>query len=810
MRPLPRHTPIVDDSGMITRPWAAILETDTASSNAQPGAGDWTLALIEYGYGDPSGKHTGANLPVAHLRAVVTARPANATYFSVFDFWGASTPSDPAAYGSAQMSQPIAATGSTTIDWWIPRPAVDTTLQVALTACTATFAATPANVTASVHSVVVTAVHAPAQPASLTATLWRQTRGGVDSGALQFAWPAPSDLEYFAGKVYRAQTDSSYTPAHSTLSSSIDAVTLTIPITSSTHFVVNESGVLIGTEQILVASIGSGVINASQRGAKGTTAAAHASGASVDVMWDYMGVGMGAPGDASDGFDQRSLNGGTWWSLGPEAYFQFKVDSVSRAEDTPGHNLENTVSPPTANLHVPAANSVTIAPPGQPGSGDWSISVASYGHDPQTGQNVALVTAVVTTNPADTTLFSLLAYQGASPPADPAQYGDIVGVFKRCDQTKASSGSTTLNAWVIRQSSNITLQFVLLASTASHYAQGPDAGAPKALTINAVGTPAQVTGLTVTALSLRDGGLHTGKLQFSFTIPADPEFYEVNIYRCQTNSSYVPTTAWSLLFSIQVPVGTPAGAYTWTQDNSWPWIDAASWWSFHAFTESRAYVENTTVAGGNTANLAMTASSGIQVAASSLGATINLDPVNGLLVTNGSNSVNLNSGYVWTHYGSASGFLSPAGMTLSDATGGPNLTTLNPTSLTFKVGSTAYITLSQNSGFSYIDSPNYKANGTQFMNSSAQFIGAGINCPAYPVNASGFNPFNGYQLYGQNYNAFNSPGYGLGFVVVIPAGTLGGGLPTSDKTYGVIFGLGGANPAYSRMRFDGGVLTALS
>lgn len=71
----------------------------------------------------------------------------------------------------------------------------------------------------------------------------------------------------------------------------------------------------------------------------------------------------------------------------------------------------------------------------------------------------------------------------------------------------------------------------------------------------------------------------------------------------------------------------------------------------------------------------------------------------------------------------------------------------------------AYNSIQSDAGISAGTGSNggFYVGGTQVVNTSAQFVGTGVNCPFYGVAAGGFNPYSGgVQYFGQNWNVVGS------------------------------------------------------
>ena len=264
-------------------PTAAILQPPS-----QPAS--FTATVVEFGYDNNNQR------PVAHLQVSVPAFTAGANVVRVWQYVGATAPTDPSGWGTPIMNGAVAASGATVIDWWTPRSKdAALTVWIRVRAGSATYNTGPADAGLADQSVSIAQVGLPSQPTGLTvapistssipapATLGatRQNRGGTWCGALVIAVTPPASLEYFTTRFYSIQCDNTYTPL-------------------------------------------------------------------TGAVWSFIGSGV-------TGFDQRALS--QWWAIGSaDGWVQIKAQAVSRVIDSTGANLENTASPPTVNLHVTASS----------------------------------------------------------------------------------------------------------------------------------------------------------------------------------------------------------------------------------------------------------------------------------------------------------------------------------------------------------------------------------------------------------------------------------------------------------------------
>jgi hypothetical protein len=242
--------------------------------------------------------------------------------------------------------------------------------------------------------------------------------------------------------------------------------------------------------------------------------------------------------NTTSGYTQTNLEA---WPLTTVSYWKFKAQSISRAVDSSGVNLENTTSPPTSNLTVPAA-SVAPGIPTQPASGDFSVSVDSYGYDSTAQTGVAILKALITINPTDVTYFSVWMFKGGSPPTDPQQWLSF-GNFP-----KATSGNTSCYIGPVnRESASVTYQVAVTASGGATVA--PTLASPVHSVV--VTSPSQATQVSGQSVVLHTspseagpgttGGPPSGQLEFLFTPPAgDLNWFNVNIYRIFTDAAGTP------------------------------------------------------------------------------------------------------------------------------------------------------------------------------------------------------------------------------------------------------------------------------
>ena len=225
------------------------------------------------------------------------------------------------------------------------------------------------------------------------------------------------------------------------------------------------------------------------------------------------------------------------------------------------------------------------------------MSLYSYGHDEQTGQNIAQIQCAITLNDARINTYYVYQYIGSGPPTDASQYVNVTNV------AQAESGTTSVIWNVVRQSSSITLQIAVVAASSSFY-RAPQVTDPvHSLPVNSISTPLQVTAFSVSFTRAYVGGVDTGQLTYSYTIPNDPEIAWVNIMRVQCDDpslhggAYVAMAGkvWGDVFDKGVLAGQwgTSVSYSVTMPVD-PSDNAPSWWSFKVESSSRAGIRNTT------------------------------------------------------------------------------------------------------------------------------------------------------------------------------------------------------------------------
>lgn len=760
---LPLRTPLIDENGNITRPWIAYLQGWNETGDAEGGVGggpgqptdaDWTVSVVEDGYDDQAG------VALARLEAIVTARPEGTLYFSIYTYEGADPPAEPSAWGDSTVNTRMSAAGDTVITWWVQRQSAAVDLQLALVANSATVTVYP-DATASVKEITIDPPAAPAQVTGFSVSVITGDPGGIPSGKLVITFTPPADVQWFCINLDKIRCDSSYVP-------------------------------LVGEDWLPAGSL------------------------------------------AVSPYEQTE-----WWPRDDsDEYWKFRAQSTSRA------GLRNTTSSPTDNVFVPASTGVAGgSPPAQPGASDWSVSVAEYGRRDQTGENIARVAAVATTLASNVTYISMFVAEGVSKPTNPSAYKDM-GV----NEPKAASGSTTANWWATRRDAAVTY-WVILAASSETYQSFPTSAhvaIAKSVTVNPVSVPAQPTGFSVTVLSESKGGVPGGRLKYTLTKPADPEYFCTEFERIRCNSSFTPLggEVWNLVGSAVETVEAP---------DWWARPSAVEYWQFRATAVSRAfYADGTRVknlTSRPTSNLTVSATGGLDLSyattASVQGVLNNLgnyptdkrpvvvasglpslpdsnyptgallfnttdgkmyrnvsgtwtkttdpaDLVAGTLaagvvyagtvyasqlnLTSGSNVSAMTAGYLQCTNGITSGNYASTFFNIANGTG--NQVNAQTDRLQVFSGYTAYCTMLANgSTGSYVDTRNYTIAGTtvidynryaylaklnisgfgDVINTSGQFIGAGLYTLSYGAAAAGFNPYvGGTQYYGVASDTFTT------------------------------------------------------
>jgi hypothetical protein len=234
----------------------------------------------------------------------------------------------------------------------------------------------------------------------------------------------------------------------------------------------------------------------------------------------------------------------------------------------------------------------------QPTDQGWSASIARYasttGGQPQANPEI-----VVTERPANCNYFTAWYYPGANPPADPSLWiqGPNVGI--------SAEGSTIVGWWMNRESVDVTYQLCLTASYGRTQFPGEYSPIPvKTLVIPKPGPATQVTNFAVTVQQADRGGVPSGRFAWSFTPPADLEFFYASVERIACDNTFTPLPAaeWGR-------VGIPNVSST--QADYWSLPTAAEYWRFRARSWTRAEIANDVDI--PTCNVTVPASSGVGV-----------------------------------------------------------------------------------------------------------------------------------------------------------------------------------------------------
>lgn len=224
------------------------------------------------------------------------------------------------------------------------------------------------------------------------------------------------------------------------------------------------------------------------------------------------------------------------------------------------------------------------APPAQPGASDWSTTVAAYGRRDQTGENIARVEATATTLAAGVAYVSIYAARdtGSGAPSDPAAYKDI-GV----NEPAASSGSTVAKWNVVREDASVTWWLVLTASSETYHSVPTSAhtAIAKSVTVNAVSLPSPPTGFSVSIINETRNGSPGGRLKYTLTKPADPEYFTSEFWRIKTDSGGI-----GLPGEVFKYVGS--GVETVEAPDWWPLPPTTEYYIFEARAVSRAFDAN--------------------------------------------------------------------------------------------------------------------------------------------------------------------------------------------------------------------------
>lgn len=239
-------------------------------------------------------------------------------------------------------------------------------------------------------------------------------------------------------------------------------------------------------------------------------------------------------------------------------------------------------------------------PPPQPEADDITLSVAEYGRNDVTGENLARIEAEVENLDETVTFVSVFVAEAEEKPTNPSAYKDI-GTNEPTD----GAGGAVPTWWVARHAAQRSFWVIVTASTPSYHAV-PAAGhiaAAKQILVNPVSVPDQVTDWAVTVLTGSPGGVPSGRLKYEFTRdPGDLEYFCINVDRIACDNTYTPLGGedWR-------PVGSMVDP--WEQEEWWTLPDTVQYWQFRAQSTARSGLRNTTAS--PMVNVSVPANSGV-------------------------------------------------------------------------------------------------------------------------------------------------------------------------------------------------------